>query len=69
MGRPIEYESIDDAECLHETAKAILVRIEAGKEYWVPKSVVSEEDSEVNAPGDVGTLVVQKWFAEKEGLS
>jgi hypothetical protein len=37
------------------------------KKHWIPKSVV-HEDSEVSSEGDTGTIVLQRWFAEKEGL-
>ena len=60
-----EYETFD-AECIAETAAAILVKIEE-EQHWVPKSLLHPEDNEVAAKGDVGTLVVPLWFVEKEG--
>lgn len=56
------------AKCVRETEKALLVELETGEERWVPKSVV-HDDSEVYEEGGEGTLVVQEWWAEKEGLS
>ena len=55
--------------CTRETAKALLVEGEClpGKSIWVPKSVI-HDDSEVYELGHEGKLVVQEWFAEKEGL-
>jgi Ser-tRNA(Ala) deacylase AlaX len=52
--------------CLSETAKAILVSV-AGKALWIPKSVL-HDDSEVWKAGDEGVLVVNEWWAEREGL-
>lgn len=58
---------IDDVECIRQTDKAILVLID-GEEKWIPQSVI-HDDSEVWKKGDEGELVVQGWFAEKEGWS
>jgi len=55
-----------DASALRESAKALLVEIE-GEESWIPKSQI-DDDSEVFAQGDSGMLVVNEWWAEKEGL-
>lgn len=64
---PDEYEEIHEATCVAETAKAI--RVDLGdRQLWVPKSQLGEEN-EVDGVGVVGTLVVRRWFAEKEGIS
>lgn len=55
-----------DVECIAETDKAILVRL-GDEEHWVPKSVVLDE-SEVFEKGGIGALVVEEWFARKNGL-
>lgn len=62
-----EVAEFSDAECIAETDKAILVRLD-GEEHWIPKSVV-HDDSEVFANGDAGELVVMEWFAKKNGLA
>ena len=49
-----------------ETDLALLCIID-DKQRWIPKSVV-HEDSEVSSDGDSGTIVLMRWFAEKEGL-
>ncbi len=57
-----------DVTALRETAKALLVQI--GKDaYWVPKSAI-HADSEVYGAmeNNEGDLVVELWWAEKEGL-
>ena len=54
------------AKAIKETDKAILVEDEFGEEHWVPKSCI-EDDSDVQADGDEGELVVKQWYAEKTG--
>ena len=50
-----------------ETAKALYVEGDDGTRRWIPKAVI-HDDSEVYAQGTSGKLVVEDWFAEKEGL-
>ena len=57
---------LDDATVEAETDLALLCNINE-KSHWIPKSVV-HEDSEVSSEGDTGTIVIMRWFAEKEGL-
>jgi len=60
------YE-IENCECLKDTGKAILCEAEEiGEPFWVPQSQV-HADSEVYGEGDVGTLIVTAWWAEKKG--
>ena len=49
-----------------ETPLAILCEID-GKKCWIPQSQI-QADSEVWHAEDQGTLVVTRWWAEKEGL-
>lgn len=60
--------SFKNVRCTRESAKAILCVGPTGKERWIPSSVV-HDDSEVYRLNDFGTLVVQRWWAEKEGLA
>lgn len=62
-----DVETIDGVTAIRESPKALLVRLSGGAEIWVPKSVI-HDDSEVYKAGTNGTLVVARWFAEKEGL-
>lgn len=48
---------------LHHTFKAMLVRDERGREFWVPFSALQREYSEVPRQGR-GMLVVKLWFAK-----
>lgn len=62
--------SLGDGEAIQDSGRALLVRLESGEEKWIPKSVIHDDsevyDAEDNAEGEV---VVQEWWAEKEGLS
>lgn len=53
-------------EAIRATEKAVLVRRANGEEVWVPQSQICD-DSEIFRRGDTGTLVVKRWYAEKEG--
>jgi len=57
---------LEDITVEAETDLALLCVID-DKQRWIPKSVV-HEDSEVSREGDSGTIVIMRWFAEKEGL-
>jgi hypothetical protein len=59
---------IEDAECIRETEKALLIKAEHFQKpaFWVPKSVITE-DSEITGYLDTGLLCVTEWFAEKAG--
>lgn len=51
--------SLEPDELIRETKKTILYRFKK-KEIWIPKAVHEIFDD--------GTIVVNQWFAEKEGL-
>lgn len=58
---------IENAKCVHEKGKAILVEApDFDEPQWIPQSQVTD-DSEVWKPGTEGTLIVTDWLAEKEG--
>lgn len=56
-----------DVYVVRETELAILVEF-GGREEWIPQSQI-DDDSEVWADGDSGTLTVSQWIAEQKGLS
>jgi len=67
-----EYEDSyveSDSPCTakRETDKALLVEFDDGEDRWVPKSQI-HDDSEVYAADTEGTLIVKRWWAQKEGL-
>ncbi len=55
------------AELLHQTELAVLIRCEDGEKFWIPKKWVSAETEMFNK-GDVGTLVIARWWAVENGL-
>lgn len=63
MSATVEFKNV---ECIRESAKAILCRVN-GREVWIPQSLV-HDDSEVFAKGHQGKLVIPEWFAEQEGI-
>ncbi len=65
-----DAESLGQGQCVRQTDRAILVALESGEEKWIPSSVV-HDDSEVYDANDnaTGEVVVQRWWAEKEGLA
>jgi hypothetical protein len=56
-----------DAVALSETDKALCCDVGAEKPCWIPKSQI-DDDSEVWKPGHTGDLILNQWFALKEGL-
>lgn len=60
------YE-IEDVIAKSETEKAIRVTHEDGLDIWIPISQI-DDDSEVYAQGDTGTLIISKWIAEQKGF-
>jgi hypothetical protein len=58
---------LGEAEPLHETERAVLFSIE-GEELWVPKSCIHEDSECYSMESGPGLLVVNEWWAEKEGL-
>jgi hypothetical protein len=56
------------ATLIAESSKAIRVRLDTGREVWVPKSVIDDDSEVYDSDHDEGKLVVQEWWAEKEGL-
>ena len=59
---------VGEARALRDSGKALLVEVE-GEEFWVPHSAIHADseiyDAEENGEGE---LVLERWYAEKEGL-
>jgi hypothetical protein len=61
------------ASVVGSSAKALRVKLEASsvlgaKEFWIPKSVVHDDSEVYDALNNArGELIVQRWFAIKEG--
>ena len=68
---------VGGGECIRETDAAIQVELKSDrkdtfgyntdKTIWIPKSVL-HADSEVYELHGIGTVIVKRWFAEREGL-
>jgi hypothetical protein len=37
-------------------------------EVGIPRSLIDEDESEIDEVGDTGVLLVEEWFAVQEGL-
>lgn len=66
MPREESSTSLGEGKCVGATDKAVRVELESGDVLWIPASVV-HDDSEVYNVGDTGDVVVQTWWAEKNG--
>lgn len=53
-----------------ETAKALLVKLaDEDEERWIPKSCIHDDSEVYSMKSGDGELVVEEWYAEKEGIS
>jgi len=62
---------VGQAQVIGASAKALRVQLESeDAPRWIPRSVI-HDDSEVydDDKNATGTLVLARWFAEKEGLA
>ena len=60
----------DDARAIAETRNGLSLLMECSdfdEPKWVPKKCI-HDNSEVYRKGDSGTLILQRWWAEKEKL-
>ena len=61
-GKTVE---LDDSVAIGESGKALLVLYEE-EEKWIPYTHISAW-SDLQHPGDEGTLVCSEWIAEQKG--
>jgi len=61
-----EPHTLGDGKIIRETDKALLIRAN-DKDIWVPKSVVHDDSEVFDMENDEGTVVVKRWWAEKNG--
>lgn len=67
-GSTDEGVEFQDAVIEKETAKAVLASYHAWKTpQWIPKSQL-HKDNEISVEGEVGKLVVKRWFCEDKDL-
>jgi hypothetical protein len=60
----VEYQNVD---VLKDTPKALLCLIE-GKEYWIPRSQISDDSEVYSLDSSGGTLIITEWIAKGKGL-
>jgi hypothetical protein len=60
--------TLGDGTIIRETEKAVLARID-DKEIWIPKSCIHDDSEAFSTEKDQneGTIVVKRWWAEKNG--
>lgn len=61
-----EPVTLGDGKIMRETAKAVLAKID-DREIWVPKSCIHDDSEAFDMVNAEGTIVVKRWWAEKEG--
>lgn len=72
--KPVIKALIADCAVIRESDRALLVRVppipprKFHVEFWVPKSQIDKEESEVLKLGDQGFLVIPEWLAKEKGL-
>jgi len=49
----------------YETELAVLFNAGDDEDFWIPKSVIEDDYPDM---GESGTIMVEEWFAIKEGL-
>lgn len=63
FGKKVE---LTDVVAKYKTPRALICEID-GEEFVVPDSQI-DDDSDVYAQGDKGTLIVNEWWAIQAGL-
>ncbi len=62
-----DYVHVQVAEIVHETDRALLLRLEDDRELWCPLSVVADPDDYNKGDLDV-TVSIKRWWADKNDL-
>lgn len=60
--------SLGQAKIIATTDKAIRVELDATNTLWVPESVIHDDSEVFKGCDGTGDLVVEAWWAEKQGL-
>jgi hypothetical protein len=61
------YVHIDVVEILKETERALLVAMDDGEEFWIPKACIADDEEYEEGDMDVTISVLEK-FAREKGL-
>lgn len=60
----------ETVEVIAATGSALLCDFAEGQK-WVPKSLIDEDEGDINkssTTGDTGVISIPEWFATKEGI-
>ncbi|MFW9828755.1 MAG: hypothetical protein ACFFEY_14275 [Candidatus Thorarchaeota archaeon] len=64
----VSRDTVDiNAKIKVESAKALLITLDSGEEFWIPKSTV-HNDYDVKEKDKIQTLSVDKWIIEKNKI-
>jgi hypothetical protein len=58
--------ALGEGKITRETDKAVLACI-GDQEFWIPKSCIHDDSEAFSMKNAEGTIVVKKWWAEKNG--
>lgn len=65
--REKEYTAVKVDVVLSRTRKAVLIATDEN-EYWIPYSLIHEEDLAVLNDDFMGDMQIESWFVSKEGI-
>ncbi len=57
-----------EVSVLAETAAALRIRTDDGKEAWIPKSQIDEDSEVYSLKSSPGTMLVTEWIATQKEL-
>lgn len=61
-----EPHTMGEGKITRETDKAVLAKI-ADRDTWIPKSCIHDDSEAFDMEHSEGTIVVKRWWAEKNG--
>jgi hypothetical protein len=61
-----EPHTLGDGKITRESDKAVLARI-GDRDIWIPKSCIHDDSEAFSLESSEGTVVVKRWWAEKNG--
>ncbi|MFX1238952.1 MAG: hypothetical protein ACFE8P_14690 [Promethearchaeota archaeon] len=64
----VSRDTVDiNAKIKVESAKALLITLDSGEEFWIPKSTI-HNDYNVKEKDEIQKLIVDKWIIEKNKI-
>lgn len=61
-----EPHILGDGKITRETDRAVLAKI-GDQDIWIPKSCIHDDSEAFDMQNAEGTIVVKRWWAEKNG--